>query len=501
MPKSSRHLELKRHRNRGWLLPPNLVGLLPLSALTFAVAASAQTNSPDKENTAASGTGSSTTTTTSTTTGTATPAATSNAPSFSRGPSAGTTPTPLVSEVTIEEPTPGLPANTPPSFYGSSGSSATSSLGLPGFAATAPSLQSSTASSYPLQWGPFSFHPHLGYAYTYADGVLITPGMPTITASHRVSPGLSIVSRHLSLDYTPSLVYYSKGPYNDSLDHSVDLGATWGYGDWTFQLHQGYQRSTPPLVETGTQTETQSLPTSIAANWNFSEKWFFDFTLSQSFQDSQGFQSSKQWSTMEWANYRLTPQLSVGAGIGGGFTDVNMGSDSTYEQIQGRINWRPSRRFSLGLNGGVEIRQFLDVPRSDSLVNPIMGASMTYQIFDYTSLYLSANRSVDASLFANQITENSGVTAGVSQRLLKYINLGLSGGFRRTDYKGTFTIFGLAFPTLRRDDYSYVSTSLGTTFFRKGIATVAYTHGQNESTLAGYTYGSDQISVQIAYRF
>jgi hypothetical protein len=463
-----------------------LAGLLPLSALSFAVAATAQTTPSDKKTGGSSDT--------------KTPAASSNSPSFSRGAPTGATPSPLVSEVTIEEP--GLPVNTPPSFFGSSGSSATSSLGTPGFAAVAPSGPSSVAPDYPLQWGPFSFHPHLGYGFTYADGVLFTPGQPTQTALHSVSPGISILSQHLAVDYTPTLNYYSKGPYEDNLSHSATLSAHFGYSDWTFQLSQGYQNTSTPLVETGLQTDTQYFSTAFGASWNFSERWFFDFTLSQSIQDSEGFQNSRQWSTMEWANYRITPKLSVGAGLGGGYVNVDSGSDSAYEQIQGRINWHASKRLSVNLNGGVEIRQFLDTPGgSDNLVNPIMGASINYQVFEYTAIFLSANRTVDTSLFANQITENASVSGGISQRLLKYLNLGVSAGFRRSDYKSTFVFGNLAFPTLRRDDYSYVTASLGSTFLKKGSISVGYTHGDNQSNLTGYTYATDQFSFNVGYRF
>jgi hypothetical protein len=465
----------------------HLAGLLPPFALSFAVAASIQTASGDEKNADSRDA--------------RTPAANSNTPSFSRGPSAGTTATPLVSEVTIEEP-PGLPPNTPPSFYGSSGSGATSSLGPPGFAVTAPDVQAPVAPGYPLQWGPFSFHPRLGYAFTYANGVLVTPGRPTNTASHAVSPALSVNSKHVTIDYTPSLTYYSQGPYGDTVNHSASLAATFGYSDWSFHLDQSYQKSSYPLVETGLQTETEAFGTGFAANWNLSQKWFLDFTFSQSFQDNKGFQSSRQWSTMEWANYRITRQLSVGAGLGGGYVDVDLGSDSTYEQIQGRLNWRPAKKLSINLNGGIEIRQFLDTPGgSDNLVNPIMGASISYQVFESTSLSLSANRSVDTSLFVNQITENAGFSAGINQRLFRYLNAGISGGFRRSDYKSTFVFFNQSFPILRRDDYSYISASLGTTFLKKGTANVAYTHGQNESTLAGFTYDSDQVTVQLGYRF
>jgi hypothetical protein len=387
----------------------------------------------------------------------------------------------------------------PPSFYGGSAQPTTSSIGTPDFAAPAPQVASPSPANYPFQWGPFAAHPHLGYSFIYASGVLVAPGQQTTTAQHLVSPGLAIISKHLLLDYTPSLGFYSKGPYDDTVNHSASLAANFGYKDWSFHIAQGYEKATNPLIETGAQTETETLVTSVDATWDFNQKFFFDFTLYQQFLNAQGFQNSRQWSSMEWANYRLTPRLSVGAGLGGGYSDVDFGSDSTFEQIQGRVNWHPSSRLVLNLNGGIEIRQFVSTPGSDNLINPIMGASATYLLFEPTSLYIAANRSVGSSFFANEVTETASISGGVSQRFLKYMHVGVSAGYRSSDYISTAA--NQSFESTRQDSYSFVSTTLGTSFLGKGSATLAYTHSNNQSTVHGYTYDSDQFALHLIYRF
>jgi uncharacterized protein (PEP-CTERM system associated) len=53
----------------------------------------------------------------------------------------------------------------------------------------------------------------------------------------------------------------------------------------------------------------------------------------------------------------------------------------------------------------------------------------------------------------------------------------------------------------RKDDITFVSTGLSTQFFKKASASISYQHSQNKSTLAGYTYDSDQYTAQISYRF
>lgn len=389
---------------------------------------------------------------------------------------------------------------TTPSYFGGSGPTTTSSLGTPNFAGTAQDALTGFLEN-PLRWGPFTAHPHVNYVFLYATGVLVTPGREDNTALHTVAPGITIESPHLAVDYTPTLNYYSKGPYDDVVNHNASLRSLFGYGDWNFSIEHVFLKTSNPTIETGTQTTVSTHLTGLEASWNYSEKVFFNFTLSQQIQDAENFQSYRQWGTMEWINYRLTQQLSIGGGVGGGYADVDVGSNMTYEQFQGRINWRPSKKLSLNLNGGVEVRQFIDVPDSDNLLNPLVGASVVYRLFDYTVLSLYANRSVSSSLFENQIVETATVGGGVNQRLLKYLNLNLSAGYRKSDYKFTFLAFNQQFAIAREEEYKFISTSLGTTFLKKGNVSVGYQHGINDSSLAGYSFESDQFSFQVGYRF
>jgi len=391
--------------------------------------------------------------------------------------------------------------STTPSYYGATGPSATSSIGLPDFAVSAPPTTPSTAAEYPLRWGPFTAHPHLTYDFTYATGVLINPGETTTSAVHAVSPGLTIESKHITIDYTASINTYSQGPYKDSVNHFASLRSSFGYGDWAFTLDQSYSKANNPLIETGTQTETESFNTQFGALWNLNEKVFFDFSISQQFQDSKEFQSYSQWSTMDWVNYRVTREFSVGAGVGFGYSDVEVGSDMTYEQFQGRINWHPAPKLSVNLSGGVEIRQFLANTGAEDLLNPIMSGSVSYQIFEATSLYFSADRSVNNSLFSNQIVETGSLSGGINQRFFRHFNLALTGGYRNSDYKSTTALALGVFNSGRTDEYTFVSVGLGTTFLRKGTVSIGYLHGQNNSSAAGYTYDSDQVTFLVGYRF
>lgn len=352
----------------------------------------------------------------------------------------------------------------------------------------------------PFQWGPFRLFPFITYAYTYTDGLLASPGQPADSASHTLTPGLRLASKHLTFSYTPSFSFYTKGPYDDSINHTASAALNFGYGDWTFGLSHGYSVGSQVLVETARQTDTESHGTSLSAGYRVSDRTSLQFTVSQSISDTSGFNDSKTWSTMNWLNYAITDRTQVGIGAGGGYSDVDAGSDMTYEELQGRVTWRPRPKIDFSLNGGIEVRQFLGEEASDDAVNPIFGVAATYRPFETTSLTFSANRGVAASLFADQITETTSASLALAQRFLERFQGSLAAGVSFIDYQGTSRVRQSVFEG-RNDDVVFVSAGLSTAIFKKGSASASYTHSQNSSSLQEYTYDSNTISLQLGYHF
>jgi len=349
----------------------------------------------------------------------------------------------------------------------------------------------------PLQYGPFRFLPHLDYRLTYSSDILNGPGNTEESLQHAISPGIAIQSRHILLDYTPSLNYYSKGPYRDHVNHNVSLTSQFGYGDWRFGVTHRTGIGSGALVETAQQTDFQSHTTGLSAGYAFNDRTSIDLSATQQIQDSSEFNSSRTWSSMNWLNYKLTTKTTFGGGVGGGFTDVDLGSDMTFEQLQARFGWTPVEKFDANINGGVEIRQFTGGDSASQRVNPIFGASMNYRPFEYTTLFVRGNRSVNTSLFQSQITENVEASAGINQRFFGKLNASLAGGFRTTKYvtSASTTSFN------RSDDISYISTSLSLPVLKKGRISVFYSYNMNDSSLQGYSYNNNQVGLQLGYRF
>jgi hypothetical protein len=354
-----------------------------------------------------------------------------------------------------------------------------------------------------LEWGPVHVHPHPLYRFLYGDGVPARPGEQFTTAINELYPGVLFeLGKHWTLDYTPVIRVYSSSAFQDHVDQSVAFSGGTRYGDWGLGLSQTYSSSSQPLVETGGQTPQEIYSTALNANYLMSSALSLELGFRQDFrfvdQTVPGEQlvNSSEWSTLDWLNYQIAPRLGVAVGAGFGYVDVSAGSDSTYEQLQARITWRPGEKLSLTVSGGVDYRQFL-VSDTPNLLNPILNFSALYHLFDPTTLSLNVNQTVNSSYFLAQVTEITDISGTLRQRLLKNFYLDLSGGYRITSYKETLFIYHL----VREDHYSYVDVRLSVPILKRATAAIFYLASDNSSTAQGFAFTSRQVGFELGYRF
>jgi hypothetical protein len=389
---------------------------------------------------------------------------------------------------------------------------ATSFGGTSQLAVGAPTTFESALAGIPnlFQWGPVSLHPHLSYDVSYGNGLQSSQGDRSSTLINTLSPGISFALKsHWFLDYTPSLRFYSSPQFKDGVDHLVVFNGGTTYHDWAFGLSQSYSSTSQPLVETGAQTGQQIYTTALSASHALNSKFSFDLTANQNLRYvSQGsvvqpLTDTRTWSTMEWLNYQIVPRLTAGLGAGFTYDNVSVGADMTSEQFQGRINWQATDKISLFLSGGLDDRQFLASAAPD-LLSPVFAASIQYQIFEPTSLSLTASRSISPSYFQNAVTEGTSISAGLHQRLLKRLSLDVSGGYSTTKYHDTATFFTAA--NNSSYDVTSINVRLSTTFRTRATAAIYFqeTFLASSSTTAIaslYNYTTTQYGLSLAYRF
>ena len=349
----------------------------------------------------------------------------------------------------------------------------------------------------PLRWGPFEVHGHLLYRLLYTDGLQAQPGQRSQTAINEISPGVLLdLGPHWRVDYTPSLRFYSNSRFRDTTDQSVLVEGGTSYEDWTFWLSEHYGSWSTPLVETARQTDQETYSTTLSASRQLGTSLSLELSASESSRFAQQFTDSHEWSTMDWLNDQFWPGLGVAIGAGGGYIDVSAGSDMTYEQVQGRVNWRAGDKLSFLLSGGVEDRQFVD-SRLPDLIDPIFGLSIHYQLFETTAISFSGDRRIYTTFFQGQVTESTDFAGNFRQRLLKRLYLDLSAGYRMTDYKSTSTGESVS----REDDFTFFSVRLSAVLLKNGTASIFYHTSDNSSNASGFRTATTQFGLDLGYHF
>ncbi len=360
----------------------------------------------------------------------------------------------------------------------------------------------------PFKWGPVTLRPHPFYQFLYADGIQAANNTAANSTIQTISPGALLqVGTHWSLDYLPLWTIYSNNQFTDNFGQTAKLVGGTVYGDWVLGLIESYSEIDAPSTVTASQTRTETISSALNGSYTINSKMSMDLTLNQSYVKADQFSSYSEWSTMDWLNYQFFPRLNVALGAGGGYDDEASSPDMTFQQFQGRVNWRATDKISFQVRGGVEIRQFLSSGSSSTnsvagsttspLVNPIFEAAIQYQPFEQTRLSITGQRVVSASyLQQSQVTETIGVTADLNQRLLGRYFLDLTGGYQMVKYVSS------APSTPNRDDdiYSF-SARLSRTFLKRGTIAVLYQISEDSSSQSIYNQTSHQVGFQIGYSY
>lgn len=354
-----------------------------------------------------------------------------------------------------------------------------------------------------FDWGPVGFRPHVLYRFLYGDGIPAAPGQNFKTTINEIDPGILLqLGSHWRLDYTPSIKLYSNDAFKDTVDQFVSLNGGAAYQDWTFGFSQSYSSTSDPLAETGAQTDTETFATLLTGVYQMSSTLSLDLSLNQNFRyvdqsvPGQALADSREWSTMDWLDYKLAPTFSAGVGIGLGYDNMSVGSDMTYEQLQGRISWHASSKLTTVISGGYETRQFLDtdVP---NLLNPICAASVVYNLFEPTTLSFNVSRVVSPAYISDQVTESTTIGGELRQRLLGKLFLDLNGGYNLVSYHTSAAGIDIS----RTDHLTFFSARLTMVILRRGTAAVFYYLNDNSSNATDFSYTSNQVGFELGYRF
>jgi hypothetical protein len=359
-------------------------------------------------------------------------------------------------------------------------------------------------------WGPFALHPHLEYTFEYGNGIQAQPGVNSKTVIDTVAPGFQLdMGSHWSVDYTPSLSYYSNPAFKNTLDENVLLRGNWSKDNWGLGLTQAYLQTTQPLIETGQQTSEAAYTTAISATNQFSSKMSDQVDVNQNFRDAGGFSSLKEWTADDWVNYQAGSKWGLGIGLIGGYDHESSGPDMPFEQIQGRFNFHPGPKLTVFVSAGGEDRQFIN-PSEKPLINPVFSGVIMYSNNPYT-VSLSASRQVTPSLFANEVEVISSYNATFRDQLTEKLAIEADVGYTTIPFTSIvpqplpqFFIGAppaAALAEVRNNDISTFKVSLADSIWRKATLSLFYIYRDISSSQANFSYTSHQVGFTFDYHY
>jgi hypothetical protein len=357
-------------------------------------------------------------------------------------------------------------------------------------------LQSRSAA--PVIWGPLAIRPHAFYRWSRGNGLQHSPGQQSTVTVQTLSVGLlGELGRHWTMDYTPTWTFYSSPAFRNSVGHNLSLDGVTSFTDGTIQFREQYSLTSSPRIETGRQTREETNSASLTGNYRLGQRSRVEVGVNQSVRYIQLAPNAYEWGSNVMYHYQATRRIDIAGGLAAGYVNVDPGTDMDYTRPQIRIGWLPTEKLSFDGHAGAEHRRFRK-PGAQSLNSPNYGLAAYYQPFTFTTLSLSADRSIAVSYFADQVNENTTWSIGLDQRLLEKLNFNATVGRTQTEYlpSGSSVL-----SVTRADTSSFYNLRLSTSFVRRGTIGIVYQHNRNNSSATGYSFTSNQFGVEIGYRY
>lgn len=374
--------------------------------------------------------------------------------------------------------------------------------------ASAPPLQAPAAApnTRPIEAGPFRFHPHLGYQVIYGDGILRAgTNAPSTTVLHTVIPGLFIeMGKYWNLDFAASINRYGNASFNDNEAFYLALRGRIPLEKWLLDFGYTGSMTEQTQIETGDQIKQSAHLLTASGIYNYQTRLSVELSGSVDSRLTKGFSDYWTYSTLDWVNYKLTDNTTLGVGAGAGYNFVDPGPDSTFEQLQARAIWTPGEKFTMQAAVGAQFQQFTgesEVGNTNAIsgteVFPIFSVAAAYRLFEQTSLSLSAKHTVGNAYEENRFAETTTLSLGLRQRILGRVYLDVVPSYNFRTYKSSIQNG----PGDRDDEYASIYAGVSTVFLKKFNAVVFYQYGDNSSDVESLGFHASQVGASIEYRY
>lgn len=354
-----------------------------------------------------------------------------------------------------------------------------------------------------LRLGPFDFRPQVTGGVTYDDNITLSATNELSDYIWTISPRLSAVADNtmdgygtlLTLDYSPSFIFFSHHNENDTVDHHAGLAGSWVMSKLSLGLKQKFDQTTTGLIEVGERLQQRQYTTEVTSKYKLGEKTSIELNPRLTISETEDLIGYTEWAADGFVNRQMTSKITGSLGGSAGYIDVDDSPIQTYERALARFRYALTGKLELEASAGAEWRQFRDTTLTPgrSTLTPVFGVSAAYHPFEGTTVTLEARRREEISgSLTNQDYAATGVSLGVRQRVFDRLHVSFHGSYDNRDYTGVSAV--------RRDDFYTLRTELELSLVRHFTVNVFYQYEQNDSNDSDRQFTDNQVGIQGTWK-
>ena len=372
----------------------------------------------------------------------------------------------------------------------------------------------------------FHYSIRLGGRLFYSDNINGARVDPLDDLVLSLEPGFSIglgdvperKESYIRLDYSPNALLFAEHSEFNALQHFIHLEALARLGRLSLTLTQdvqlldgtGFDFENPNNFgaprdpnagrhrDVAGRNEFELYATALGARYDLSDKASLDSGLNYTRTTYIGLFTTEVYSGFLFFDYKLTPQLKIGAGGAGGaveFDDPIV--EERFQEVRGRLTFEIPKKVLVNASAGVEFRQFGPMGRANYSA-PIAEFTTAYEPVEGTKLTLNGrHRSFVSNALLGQSFRVTGFSGGVEQRLTDRLGFRVFTGYETADYFSTLRDIEAE----REDQFFFVDVSLEVKITRIWSAGVFYIHRDLDSNLMPFGFVENQVGVRTGVAF
>ena len=350
--------------------------------------------------------------------------------------------------------------------------------------------------------GPFNLRPELSAGTTYDDNISLN-ATNTPDWIWTITPRLAAVADNtmdgygtlLTIDYSPSFLFFTQHSDNDTVDHHASLDGSWVMSKLSLGLRQRFDQTTSGLVEVGERLRQRQYNTELTSRYKLGEKTSIELNPRLTISETENLIGYTEWGVDAFLNRQLTSKIVGSFGGSGGYVDATDGSPiQTYERALARLTYALTGKVELNATGGVEWRDFHN---QSSTTIPVFGVGAAYHPFEGTTITLEGHRRDEISgLLTNQDYTATTVALGIRQRVMDRLHVSFTGSYENRDYHAANS----AVPSPRRDDFYLLRGEVELSLVRHLTMSVFYQYEADDSSDSTRRFADNQVGVKGTWK-